>query len=81
MHQSITELVKVKLTNNQLQALESFINDRGLEIFKNSTLLKVINRNEFDQVPIELRKWSVSNGRKSIELADLREQEIALFVK
>ena len=81
MHQSITELVKVKLTNNQLQALESFINDRGLEIFKNSTLLKVINRNEFDQVPNELRKWSVSNGRKSIELADLREQEIALFAK
>ena len=81
MHQSITELVKVKLTNNQLQALESFINDRGLEIFKNSTLLKVINRNEFDQVPSELRKWSVSNGRKSIELADLREQEIALFAK
>lgn len=81
MHQSITELVKVKLTNNQLQALESFINDRGLEIFKNSTLLKVINRSEFDQVPVELRKWSVSNGRKSTELADLREQEIALFAK
>jgi lysozyme len=81
MHQSITELVKVKLTNNQLQALESFINDRGLEIFKNSTLLKVINRNELEQVPSELRKWSVSNGRKSVELANLREQEIALFAK
>lgn len=81
MHQSITELVKVKLTNNQLQALESFINDRGLEIFKNSTLLKVINRNELDQVPSELRKWTVSDGRKSIELANLREQEIALFSK
>ena len=81
MDQSIAELVKVELTNNQLQALESFVNDRGLDIFKNSTLLKVINRNEFDQVPSELRKWVVNNGRKLNELVDLREQEVALFTK
>jgi lysozyme len=81
MHQSIKELVKVKLTNNQLQALESFINDRGLEIFKNSTLLKLINRNEFDQVPAELRKWVVNNGRKLSELVEMREKEVALFIK
>ena len=81
MDQSIAELVRVQLTNNQLQALESFINDRGLEIFKNSTLLKVINRNEFEQVPTELRKWVVNNGRKLNELVELREQEVALFTK
>ena len=81
MDQSIAELVKVELTNNQLQALESFVNDRGLDTFKNSTLLKVINRNEFDQVPSELRKWVVNNGRKLNELVDLREQEVALFTK
>ena len=81
MDQSIAELVRVQLTNNQLQALESFVNDRGLEIFKNSTLLKVINRNEFEQVPTELRKWVVNNGRKLNELVELREQEVALFTK
>ena len=81
MDQSIAELVKVELTNNQLQALESFVNDRGLDIFKNSTLLKVINRNEFEQVPTELRKWVVNNGRKLNELVELREQEVALFTK
>lgn len=81
MDQSITELVRVELTNNQIQALESFVNDRGLDIFKNSTLLKVINRNEFEQVPAELRKWIVDHGRKSDELVKLREQEVALFAK
>jgi lysozyme len=81
MHQSINELVRVELTNNQIQALESFVNDRGLDIFKNSTLLKVINRNEFEQVPSELRKWIVDHGRKSDELVKLREQEVALFAK
>jgi lysozyme len=81
MDQLIAELVRVELTNNQLQALESFVNDRGLEIFKNSTLLKVINRNEFEQVPAELRKWVVNNGRKMNELVELREQEVALFTK
>lgn len=81
MHPSITELVKVKLTNNQLQALESFINDRGLERFKNSNLLKVINRGDFDAVPNELAKWIVDNGRRLPELVELREKEIALFTE
>ncbi len=81
MNKLLKELVKVSLTNNQILALESFIADRGEDIFKNSTLLKVINRNELSLVPDELRKWVVNNGRKLNELVDLREKEIALFVK
>ena len=81
MNPTIKELVRTELTKNQILALESFIEDRGEEIFKNSTLLKVINRNELSLVPDELRKWVVNNGRKLDELVDLREKEIALFVK
>jgi lysozyme len=81
MHQTITELVKVSLTNNQILALESFINDRGQDIFKNSNLLKVINRGDFDAVPNELAKWIVDNGRRLPELVELREKEIALFTE
>jgi lysozyme len=81
MNPTIKELVRTELTKNQILALESFVADRGEEIFKNSTLLKVINRNELSLVPDELRKWVVNNGRKLDELVDLREKEIALFVK
>lgn len=81
MNPSVKELVRIELTKNQILALESFIADRGEEIFKNSNLLKVINRGDFDAVPKELAKWTVSNGRVSTELAELRQKEIALFSK
>ena len=50
MNKILKELVRVELTKNQKLALESFITDRGEEIFKNSNLLKVINRGDFDAV-------------------------------
>lgn len=81
MNPKIKELVRTELTKNQTLALESFIKDRGEEIFKNSNLLKVINRGDFDAVPNELAKWIVDNGRRLPELAELREKEIALFTK
>ena len=81
MNPTIKELVRTELTKNQIFALESFITDRGEEIFKNSNLLKVINRSDFDAVPAELAKWIIANGRHRPELAELREKEIALFTK
>lgn len=81
MNPSIKELVRTELTKNQILALESFITDRGEEIFKNSNLLKVINRNDFDAVPAELAKWVVDSGRRLPELEELRQKEIILFTK
>lgn len=81
MNKTLKELVRIDLTKNQILALESFIADRGEEIFKNSNLLKVINRGDFDAVPNELAKWIVDNGRRCSELIELREKEIELFTK
>jgi lysozyme len=77
--QLIKDFVKVDLTKNQVSALESFINSMGEDVFKNSTLLKVLNRNELSTVPLELSKWVVQSGKRSAELVQLREQEIQLF--
>jgi lysozyme len=81
MNKILKELVKVELTKNQILALESFITDRGEEIFKNSNLLKIINKSDFDAVPAEIAKWGISNGRVRPDLELLREKEIALFIK
>jgi lysozyme len=78
---AIRELVKVQLTNSQLQALESFVADRGLAIFRNSTLLKVINKNDTAAIITEFRKWTLDAGKPSQRLVELREQEIVLFTK
>lgn len=77
----VSDLVKVILTESQSAALTSFINDRGATIFKNSNLLKVINKNDFKSVPIELAKWTIENGKYCPELELLRQKEIALFTK
>lgn len=81
MNPLIKELVRVELTKNQTLALESFIEDRGDAIFKNSNLLKVINKGDFDAVPTELAKWTIDSGRVRPELELLRQKEIALFTK
>lgn len=81
MNRILKEVVRVELTKNQCLALESFIADRGEEIFKNSNLLKVINRGDFDAVPAELSKWIIDSGRVRPELELRRQKEIALFTK
>ena len=77
--QIIKDLVKVTLTKNQQAALESFVDSMGEDVFKNSTLLKAINKNELDTVPAELARWNVQSGKRSVELDALRQQEIDLF--
>jgi GH24 family phage-related lysozyme (muramidase) len=77
----VKDLVKVKLTESQTAAIVSFVNDRGQTIFKNSNLLKVINKNDLEAVPIELAKWVIENGKVRPELEELRQKEIALFTK
>lgn len=81
MNSTVKSLIKTKLTKNQLAAIESFIEDRGLVIFKNSRLLKVINNGELELVPDELAKWTVENGQRKEELVELRNREIELFTK
>lgn len=77
----IRDLVKVDLTRSQISALESFVEDRGAAIFRNSNLLKAINRSDFDAAIAEFRKWVVDGGRHRDDLVELREKEIALFTK
>ena len=77
----VKDLVKVKLTESQTAAIVSFVTDRGTTIFKNSNLLKVINKNDFEAVPTELAKWVIENGKRRPELELLRQKEIALFTK
>jgi lysozyme len=79
--QAIKNLVRVDLNKNQIQALTSFIDDRGITAFKNSNLLKAINRNDFNAVPAELSKWVIESGRFDSKLQELRQQEIELFTR
>lgn len=81
MNKQLKELIKVSLNKNQTQAIESFVEHLGIDVFKNSTLLKVLNKNDFDLVPQELARWIKTNGRVSEEMIEQRQIEIDLFTK
>lgn len=80
-NKEIQSLIKVDLAANQVLAVESFVECRGITAFKNSNLLKAINRSDFAAAVQEFEKWVIDQGRFREELAELRRQEIELFTK
>ena len=69
----------VELSQNQFDALVSFIFNVGTTAFTRSTLLKVLNQGYYDQVPAQLRRWVHDNGRVVQGLVNRREKEIKLW--
>jgi lysozyme len=54
----LNAVVKVPLTQNQFDALISFVYNIGISKFKNSKVLKLINDKRFDEAAEELLKWN-----------------------
>ncbi|MFZ5986922.1 MAG: lysozyme [Bacillota bacterium] len=80
---AINELVKVPLTQNQFDALTSFIFNVGVGKFKNSTLLKELNEGNYKEAANEFLKWTKARQAGGlIELPGLvkrRKDEKKLF--
>lgn len=74
-------LVLVPVTQNQFDALVSFVFNIGIHAFSRSTLLKKLNAKEYDAIPDQFRRWVWDNGRKVTGLANRREKEIALWLQ
>lgn len=85
--QAINTMVQVELTQNQFDALCDFVFNVGTTAFGTSTLLKKLNRGEYEAVPAELKKWDKITDpktKKKVPLAGLtrrREREAILWSK
>jgi len=77
---SLNKFLKVKLTQNQFDALMSLIYNIGIANFHKSTLLKFVNERLFDKVPDQFRRWRFSNGKVLKGLVTRREEEIKLWL-
>jgi lysozyme len=77
--QSVNNGVKVALDQNQFDALVSFTFNTGTAAFSSSTLLKVLNQGEYNQVPDQLRRWNKAGGQVVPGLVNRRENEIKLW--
>ena len=75
----INDLVEVELNQNQFDALVSWVYNLGPTNLKSSTLLKVLNEGDFDEVPRQIRRWNKASGEVLEGLVRRREAEALLF--
>ena len=76
---TIRKSVTVPLTQNQYDALVSFTYNVGGGAFQKSTLLKELNKGNYDKVPGELNKWVRASGKVLPGLQKRRAEEGTYF--
>lgn len=76
----VDSLVKIPLTGNQFAALVSLAFNVGLGAFRNSTLLKCLNKVELDKAADEFLRWNKAGGKTVPGLTRRREAERKLFL-
>lgn len=75
----ISQIVQVPLSDNQFSALVCFAFNIGLAAFASSTLVSLLNRKWYGQVPAQLMRWTHARGVELPGLAARRRDEAALW--
>ncbi|WP_019221297.1 lysozyme [Bartonella senegalensis] len=78
---TVEEMVVQSLNDEQFAALVSFCYNVGIEAFCNSTLLRKLNKGDFEAVPAELQKWTKVEGKRLQGLVHRRAAEAGLWAK
>ena len=76
----IDKYVTVALNQNQFDALVSWVYNLGPANLSASTMLKVLNSGEYEDVPAQMKRWNKAGGKVLEGLIRRREAEACLFV-
>ena len=76
----VNEYVNVALSQNQFDALVSWVYNLGPANLTASTMLKVLNSGEYEDVPAQMKRWNKAGGKVLEGLIRRREAEACLFV-
>ena len=76
----INKYVTVALSQNQFDALVSWVYNLGPANLRASTMLKVLNSGEYEDVPAQMKRWNKAGGKVLEGLIRRREAEACLFV-
>jgi len=79
VERAVQRLVTVPLNDNQFSSLVSFSFNVGISNFENSTLLKLLNRGWYEQVPAQLTRWNRAGGESLGGLSRRRAAEGRLW--
>jgi GH24 family phage-related lysozyme (muramidase) len=75
----INDMVEVSLEQCQFDALVSWVYNLGPTNLSSSTLLKVLNEGDYDEVPFQIKRWNKAGGKVLEGLTRRREAEALLF--
>ena len=75
----INDSVTAPLSQNQFDAMVSWVYNLGPANLKASTLLKVLNAGNYDGVPAQIKRWNKAGGVTLEGLIRRREAEALLF--
>jgi lysozyme len=65
---------------HQFDALTSFVYNVGLEAFRTSTMLRLINKGDMLEAAHQFDRWVFADGKKSKGLMNRRKSEKLLFL-
>ncbi|WP_455475697.1 lysozyme [Bartonella sp. B17] len=77
----VEQAVVVPLTDEQFAALVSFCYNVGTTAFCNSTLLRKLNKGDYEAVPFELQRWTKAGGKRLQGLVNRRAAEAGLWAR
>ena len=75
----VNDMVEVPLQQNQFDALCSWVFNLGPKNLSESSLLRVLNDQKYDEVPQQIKRWNKANGEVLNGLIRRREAEALLF--
>jgi len=76
---AIDDLVDVELTQQQYDALTSFVYNVGRDAFRNSTMLRLLNAGDYDGAAKQFPRWNKGGGRVLAGLTRRRRAERQVF--
>lgn len=76
----VLRLIEVPLSDGQFDALVSFTFNVGAGALQRSTLRRVVNREEHDEVPRQLMRWIYAGGRRLKGLVQRRQAEAERYM-
>lgn len=77
---AVNQYVHVSLTQNQFDALVSFVFNVGTGNFSNSTLLRLLNKGDYKGAADQFLRWNKQKGVVLNGLTTRRKNERALFL-
>jgi len=75
----VNEAVKVELTQPQFDSIVSWTYNLGPSNLNRSSMLRVLNASDYDNVPEQIMRWNKAGGRVLPGLVRRREAEAEMF--